>query len=62
MPGHGESLSSVTPDQQHIPRKNKKRKTSDTLIMRKNNIQEPVNPRERAKENTIPGVEKISPK
>ena len=30
---HGESLSSVTPDQQQIPCKNKKKKTSYTLIM-----------------------------
>ena len=32
MSGHGKSLSSVTPDQQHIPRKNKWKKTSDTSI------------------------------
>ena len=32
--GNGESLSSVTPDQQHFPRKTKK-KTPNTLIIRK---------------------------
>ena len=62
LPGQGESLSSVAPDQQHSPRKNKRKKPSDTLIMRKVTIQEPVNPRKRAKENTIPGVETICPK
>ena len=41
---HGESLSSVTPDQQRITCNNNKKKTSDTLIMRKKTIQEPVNP------------------
>ena len=32
MYGYGESVSSVTPDKQHIPRQNKRKKTSDTLI------------------------------
>ena len=32
MSGHGESLSSVTPDKQRITRKNKRKKTSDTFI------------------------------
>ena len=32
MYGHGERVSSVTPDKQHIPRKNKMKKTSDTSI------------------------------
>ena len=44
LSGHGWILSSVTPDQQHIPRNNKINKTSDTLIMRKYPIQKPVNP------------------
>ena len=30
MSGHGEIISSVTPDKQRIPRKNKINKTSDT--------------------------------
>ena len=62
MYGHEESLSSVTPDQQRMPCKNKIEKTSDTLIMIKYPIQEPVKPRKRAEEDTIPDVEKISPK
>ena len=37
--GHGESLSSLTPDQQRITRKNKINKTSDTLIVTKETIQ-----------------------
>ena len=49
MFGHGENLSIVTTDQQHIPCKDKGNKTSDSLIMRKYTIQEPVNPRKRAK-------------
>ena len=35
LSGYGESLSSVTPDQQHIPYNNKRKKTSDTLITKK---------------------------
>ena len=49
MSGHVESVSSLTPYQQRIPRKNKRKKTSDTLIARKETIQEPVNPIKRAK-------------
>ena len=46
---HGEILSSVTPDQQCIPRNNKRKKTPNTLIIRKQPILEPVNPIKRAK-------------
>ena len=35
MPGHKESVSSETPYKQHIPRKNKRKKTPYTLITRK---------------------------
>ena len=59
MSGHGESLSSVTPDKQCIARNNKIKKNSDTLITRKESIQEPVNPSKKAKEYTIPDVEKV---
>ena len=59
MSGHGEILSSVTPDQKHILRKNKVKKTSDTLIMRKDPIQELVNPWKREREDNIPDVEKL---
>ena len=58
MSGHGESLSIVTPDQQRIPCKNKRKKTPGTLIIRKEPIQEPVNPRKKSKEVTIPDVGK----
>ena len=55
---HGESVSSVTPDQQRIPRKNKTKKTSYTSIKGKYSIQEPDHPIKRAKEDSIPNVEK----
>ena len=58
----GESLSSVTPDILHIPCKNKINKTPDTLIIKKEHIQEPVNPRKRSKDNTLTDVKKCSPK
>ena len=45
LSGHGESLSSVTPDTISITRKNKRKKTPDTLIIRKQPIKEPVNPK-----------------
>ena len=35
---HGESLSSVTPDQQRIPRKNKRKTPLETLVIRKEPI------------------------
>ena len=47
--GQGECLSRKTPDTLHIPLKNKRKKTPDTSIIRKQHIQEPVNPRKRAK-------------
>ena len=60
MSGHEKSVSSVTPDKQHIPRKNKIKKTSETLITGKESIQEPYKPSKREKEDSIPGVEKIT--
>ena len=57
--GHRESLASVKPDQQRIPRKNKRNKTPDIFIMRKETLQEPVNPSKRSKEYTITDVEKV---
>ena len=59
MSGHGESVSSVTTDKQRIPRNNKRKKTSKTLITGKESIQEPDNPSKRAKYDSIPDVEKI---
>ena len=56
-----EILSSETPDTICIYRNNKRKKTPDTLIIRKQHIQETVNSRKRAKENNLTDVEKISP-
>ena len=39
MSGHGESLSSVPPYKQRIPRNNKRSKNSDTSIKGKESIQ-----------------------
>ena len=62
MSGHGESLSSVTPDQQRIPRKNIIKKPLDTPITGKEIIQEPENANKGAKKDSIPDVYKSSPK
>ena len=62
MSGHVESLSSVTPDFFCIPCRNKIKKTLGTSIIRIKSIKEPVNPRKRAKENTLTGVGKCSSK
>ena len=62
MSEHGEILSSITPDIIPIPCKIKRKKTSDTSIIRKQPIQEPVNPSKRVKEITLTDVEKCSPK
>ena len=51
MSGHGESVSSVTPDKQSITPKNKINRTLDILIVTKEYIQESVNPSKR--ENSI---------
>ena len=45
----GESLSCETPDTLRIPLRNKRKKTPDTSIIRKQPIQEPFNPRKREK-------------
>ena len=60
--GHRESLSILISYQQRIPSKNKRKKPSDNLITRKETIQEPVNPSKGAKEDTVPDVEKSSPR
>ena len=59
---HGEILSVVASDQQRIPCKNKREKSSDALVFTKETIQEPFDPRKRAKEDTITDVEKYCPK
>ena len=50
---HGEILTSVLPDKEHIPRKIKRTKISETLIKGKQSIQEPDNPSKRGKEDSI---------
>ena len=59
LSGQGEILSSVTSDIIFIPRNNKRKKNAGTYVVRKQPIQEPVNPKKRAKENTLTDVEKI---
>ena len=58
MSGHGESISSVTPDKKCIPCNNKRKKTSEIFITGKENIQEPDNPSKRSKQDIIPDAEK----
>ena len=60
MSGHGESVSIVTPDKQRIPRNNKRKKTTDTLITGKESIREIENPKKRAKQDIITDVETLS--
>ena len=62
LSGQWASLSSVTSDIICISRKNKRNKNPDTSIIRQKPIKEPVNPMERAKENTLSDVEKGIPK
>ena len=54
--GQGYDLASVTPDNLCIPFENKINKTPDTSVIRKEPIQEPVNPRKMAKEGTVNDV------
>ena len=49
LTGQGESLSSETPDTLRISLKNKRKKTPDTSVIRKQHIQEPLNPSKRSK-------------
>ena len=56
LSGHGESLSSETPDILCIPRKNKRKKIPDTSMVIKQPIKEPVKPRKRAKLITLTDV------
>ena len=49
----GSSVETIPPDKQHIPHKYKRNKTSETLIKRKEIIQEPENPSKREKEDSI---------
>ena len=49
MSVHGEIVSSVTPDKQRIPSRNKRKNTEDISIRGKDIIQVPDNPSKRAK-------------
>ena len=60
MSGQGEILASVTLDHICIPRKNKRKKTPDTSVIRRETIGDTVNPRKRGKEDTVTDVEKYS--
>ena len=55
----GASVTTVSSDKQRIPRKIKRKKTSETLIKGKYIIQEPDNPSKRPKENSITGEKNI---
>ena len=57
----GDDLVGITPEIPCVPRKNKI-KTSDTLIIRKQLIQERGNPMKNRKEGSITNVEKASHK
>ena len=57
--GQGESLKSVTPDQIRIYRKNKRKKTPASLVLRKEPIRDTVNLRIRSQEYTITDSEKV---
>ena len=59
---YGDDLKGITPDILCIPCKNKRKIIPDTSIIRKQPIQEPVNPSKRAIQDTITYVEKSSPK
>ena len=60
LSGQGESLSSVTPDNLRIPRKNKGKKTPENSVIRKEPIVYKANPRKRAKQYNVTDVEKYS--
>ena len=53
MSRQGESLASVTRDNIRIPRKNKRKETPDSLVIRKKLIEDIVNPRKISQENTV---------
>ena len=55
-------LAGIKTDIIRVPRKNKRRKTPDTSIIRKQYIQELVNPIKMEKENTLTDLEKSIPK
>ena len=60
LSGLGSSLSSVTPDQKLIPRKNKRKETPSDLIIIKEPIRKTVKPRKISKGDSIMHAEKES--
>ena len=62
MSGHGASVSGESPYKQRIPCKNKRNNSLNTLIKRKEIIQEIYNPSKSSKEDIIPDLEKNNPK
>ena len=60
MSGLGESLSSVTPDQQLISRKNRINKTPDSSVLRKDPIGYTVKHRKISQEDNVIDPEKGS--
>ena len=57
--GQGESLSSVTSYNIFIPSKNKRKKTPDTSVIRKEPIGDTVNPRKRTKGDTVTAKQRL---
>ena len=53
-----ESLTTISPYKQRIPREIKRKKISETLIKGKESIQEINNPSKRAKEDSITDAKK----
>ena len=60
MSKKGESLEIITPDQQRIPCNNKRKKTLDSSVIRKEPIIDTVNSRKISQEDTVTHVEKGS--
>ena len=60
MSVQGDDLASTSPDNLRITCKNKRKKTPDTSVIRKEPIVVPVNPSKKSKEDTITDVEKYS--
>ena len=60
MSGQVESLASVIPDKPRIPRRNKRKKTTSSLVLRKEPIRDTVNPRKISHGDTLIDTEKGS--
>ena len=58
MSGQGESLSSVTPYQPNIPCNNKIKKTTASSVLRKEPMEDTINPRKISQKDTAIDAEK----